>query len=81
MEQVPDTRVQLGVTFPTVVFEDVNVTIPEGVFDEAMVSETVAVQVDVPSILTLLGLQETRVEVSCRGGAVTDMSKKAVLVK
>ncbi len=62
--QVPAVvSVQLVPTVPTVVLEDVKLTVPVGVFAAFVVSVTVAVQVDVPPTLMLAGLHATPVEV------------------
>jgi hypothetical protein len=61
--QPPDDKVQLAPTVPTVVSEDVNVTLPVGAFNGVVVSETVTVHVEVPPMLMLLGEQATAVEV------------------
>ena len=62
-EQVPDTKVQLAATVPTVVFEDTKVTVPVGVFEGVVVSVTVATQDEVAPIAILFGLQSTPVKV------------------
>jgi hypothetical protein len=71
-EQLPvESRVQLAPTVPTVVSDELNVTLPDGIFDMEVVSETVAVQVEVPPMLMLAGAQDTEVEVLSRTTAVT----------
>ncbi len=80
-EQVPDTRVQLAATVPTAVFEDTKVTVPVGVFAGVVVSETVAVQVEVAPIPILFGLQTTAVEVlSATRGLTVIVAATLVLV-
>jgi hypothetical protein len=69
--QLPDDRLQLAPTVPTVVSDDVNVTLPVGVFDGVVVSETVTVHVEVPPMLIEDGTQDTEVEVLSRTTAVT----------
>jgi hypothetical protein len=61
--QVPADSVQLAATVPTVLSEDVKLTVPVGVFAAVVVSVTVAVQVEVLAMLMLAGLHETPVEV------------------
>jgi hypothetical protein len=62
--QVPETRLQLAATVPTVVSDEVKVTVPVGVFEGVVVSETVAVQVEVPPMPMLVDAQDTTVDVS-----------------
>ncbi len=62
--QLPDTRVQLAATVPTAVLDDVKLTVPVGVFAGVGMSETVAVQVEVPPMLIEAGAQDTTVKVS-----------------
>jgi hypothetical protein len=69
--QVPDTSVQLAPTVPTVVSDDVKVTVPVGVFEGVVVSETVAVQVEVPPMPMLVDAQDTTVEVLSKAAADT----------
>jgi hypothetical protein len=70
--QLPDDeRTQLALTVPTLESDEVNVTLPVGVFDGVVVSETVAVHVEVPPMLMLAGAQDTTVEVLSRTTAVT----------
>ena len=45
--QLPDTRVQLAPIVATAVFDEVKLTVPVGVLDGFVVSETVAVTVAV----------------------------------
>ena len=63
--QLPDTRGQLAAlrTPPVVPADNVKVTVPVGVREGVVVSETVAVQVEVAPIAILFGLQTTPVEV------------------
>ena len=61
--QLPDTKVQLAATVPTAVFDDVKLTVPVGVFAGVVVSETVAIQVEVPPGRIVLGAQATDVAV------------------
>jgi hypothetical protein len=56
------SKVQLVLTVPTAVFDETNVTVPVGVIEVVVVSTTVAVQVDVPAIPMVLGLQLTLVD-------------------
>jgi len=67
--QVPPNNVQLAPTVPTELSEDVKLTEPDGVLAGFVVSETVAVQVEVPPMLIEEGAQEATVEVlsSCAG--------------
>jgi hypothetical protein len=69
--QLPDDRVQLAPTVPTVVSDEVKITVPDGVFVGVVVSETVAAQVEVPPMLIEDGVQDTEVEVLSRGAGVT----------
>jgi hypothetical protein len=62
-EQLPDTSVQLAPTVKTAVLDETKLTVPVGVFDGFVVSVTVAVQVDVPPMIIVAGLQATAVEV------------------
>src|SRR5438093_10150181 len=66
---VVSSRVQLVSAVPVVVLYNVKLTVPDGVFAGVVVSETVAVQVDVPPMLIDAGAQTTVVEVlsSCPG--------------
>ena len=51
-------KVQLEAIVPTPGFDDVKLTVPVGVFEALVVSGTVAVQVDAPPIVRVLGLHE-----------------------
>jgi hypothetical protein len=53
--QVPDAKVQLAPTVPTLVSDEVNVTVPLGVFAEVVVSETATEQEPVRPAVTELG--------------------------
>ena len=76
--QVPDTpRAQLAPTVPTAVFDDVKLTVPDGVFAALVVSVTVAVQVDVPPMLIGVA-HETAVDVLSNGVGVTVIVFEAV---
>ncbi len=61
--QLPDNNVQLALTVPTAVLDDTKLTEPVGVFAGVVVSETLAVQVEVAPGTIVLGLQTTLVEV------------------
>lgn len=61
--QLPDVRVQLAVTVPTVVSDEVKATMPDGAFAGVVVSDTVAVQLEEPPAVMLAGVQVTEVEV------------------
>jgi hypothetical protein len=61
--QLPDAKVQLAPTVPTVVSDEVKLTEPDGTFDGVVVSPTVTVHVEVPPRATMDGLHETLVEV------------------
>ena len=65
--QLPDTKVQLAATVPIALFDDTKFTVPVGVFAGIVVSVTTAVQVEVPPMLMLLGLQATAVDVLSSG--------------
>ena len=71
-EQLPDVRPQLAALRepPVVPADNVKVTVPVGVFDGVVMSETVAVQVDAWLITTGL-LQLTAVDVLSFTGCVT----------
>ncbi len=73
-EQLPDTNVQLASTVPTEVSEDVKLTVPDGVLARFVVSETVAVQVEVAPMLIEAGAQETTVDVLSSWAALTVIS-------
>jgi hypothetical protein len=51
-------KVQLEAMVPTPGFDDVKLTVPVGVFEALVVSGTVAVQIDAPPIVSVLGLHE-----------------------
>jgi hypothetical protein len=72
-EQLPEDNVQLAPIVPAAVFDDVKLTVPVGVLAELDVSVTVAVQVAPPGRMTVLGLQDTLVDVLSLTGAVTVM--------
>jgi len=76
--QLPDTRVQLAATVPTAVFDDVKLTVPVGVFAGVVVSETLAVHVDVPPMLIDAGAQDTAVKVLSNGTGLTVIVFEAV---
>ena len=69
--QCPDDSVQLIVTVPTAVFDEVKPTAPVGVLEAVVVSVTVAVHVDVPAGATEAELHETAVEVLSFDDVVT----------
>jgi hypothetical protein len=62
-EQLPEDNVQLAPTVTIPVFDDVKLTVPVGVLDGVVVSATVAMQLEVPPMLTVLGLHDTVVVV------------------
>jgi len=64
-------KVQLAPTVPTAVLDDMNDTVPVGLFAGTVESVTVAVQVDVPVGTIVEGLQETAVAVTSRAVLVT----------
>jgi len=61
--QLPPDNVQLASTVPTVVSDEVKLTLPDGVFAGVVVSETVTVQEPVRPTVTEAA-QDTEVEVS-----------------
>ena len=61
---LPFDKVQLEAMVPTPALDDVKLTVPVGVFEALVVSGTVAVQVDAPPIVRVLGLHETLEEVA-----------------
>jgi hypothetical protein len=61
--QLPALKMQLAATVPTAVFDDVNVTLPVAVREAVVVSDTVAVHVEVPPMLMEARLQTTAVDV------------------
>jgi hypothetical protein len=70
--QVPvESSVQLASTVPTVVSDEVKLTLPVGVFATLVVSVTVTVQVEVVPTGIEEGLQLTPVEVLSSAGGVT----------
>ena len=75
----PEARVQLALTVPTAVFDDVKVKVPVGVLEGVVPSLTVAVQVEVPPGRIGLGLQATVVAVVSLPVTVT-VTVAAVLV-
>ena len=62
---------QLAPTAPTVVSEDVKLTLPDGTFAALVVSVTETVQVEVEPMLMDAGEQDTAVEVLSRDVTVT----------
>ncbi len=60
---LPDDKMQLAPTVPTVVSDDVKLTVPVGVLDAVVVSVTVTVQVEVAPGRIVLGLHATLVDV------------------
>jgi hypothetical protein len=63
-EQLPvKSRVQLAPTVPTVVSDEVKLTVPDGIFDGVVVSDTLTVQEPVRPIVTEAE-QDTAVEVA-----------------
>ncbi len=60
---LPDSRVQLGATVPTAMFDDVKLTEPVGLLEAVVVSVTVTAQVDVAVGRIVLGVQITAVDV------------------
>ena len=54
--QVPADRVQLAATVPAEGFDEVKLTVPVGVFEEVVVSGTVAIQFDLLPEVIVLGL-------------------------
>jgi len=76
---VPEARVQLGLTVPTAVFDDVKVTVPVDVLEGVVPSLTVAAQVEVPPGRIGVGLQATVVAVVSLPVTVT-VTVAAVLV-
>src|SRR2546427_11233058 len=61
--QLPPDNMQLASTVPTVVSDEVKLTLPDGVFAGVVVSETVTVQEPVRPTVTEAA-QDTEVEVS-----------------
>ena len=70
--QLPPDNVQLASTVPTVVSDEVKLTLPDGVFAGVVVSETVTVQEPVRPTVNEEE-QETVVEVMSNAGADTVM--------
>jgi len=66
-----EPRVQPAPTVPTAVFDDAKFTVPDGVLDVELRSETVAVQVEVWPTEMRLGAQTTSVDVLSLTGATT----------
>jgi len=66
-----EPRVQLAPTVPTAVFDDAKLTVPDGILDVELRSETVAVQVEVWPTEMRLGAQTTSVDVLSLTGATT----------
>lgn len=69
--QLPEVRLQLLLTVPTRVLDEVKVTEPVGTLDGFVVSATVVVHVDVPPGAIVVGAHETVVEVLSLPWAVT----------
>ncbi len=72
-------NVQLAPAVPTPAFDETKLTLPVGALAAIVVSATVAVQVEVPDGIIVLGLQATPVDVLSFPVAVTVMVA-AVLV-
>src|SRR6266571_9386505 len=77
-EQLPEDRVQLELTMPTAVFDEVKLTGPEGVVGLAEVSVTVAVHVEVWLTLIDARLQTMLVLVVWRGSTDSSMDAEPV---
>ena len=73
------SRVQLAPTVPTVVSDDVKLTLPDGIFEAVVVSVTATEQDEVPVGTMEAGVQLTLVEVLSCEETVTAMAA-AVLV-
>lgn len=69
--QLPPIRVQLASTVPTLVLEEMKLTVPDGMFAEVVVSETVAVQVETAPMLIVAGTQDTDTEVLSNTAVLT----------
>lgn len=69
--QLPPTREQLDPTVPTLVSEEMKLTVPDGTFAVVVVSETVAVQVETAPMLIDAGAQDTDVEVLSNTAVLT----------
>lgn len=61
--QLPPTSEQLAAAVPTAVFDEVKLTVPDGILAEVVVSETVAVHDEVAPIAMLAGAHDTDVDV------------------
>ena len=77
-EQLPEDRVQLELTMPTAVFDEVKLTGPVGVVGLAEVSVTVAVHVEVWLTLIDAGLHTMLVLVVWRGSTDSSMDAEPV---
>ena len=81
-EQLPvESRVQLAPTVPTVVSDEVKLTLPDGIFEAVVVSVTATEQDEVPVGTMEAGVQLTLVEVlSCEETVTVTAAAVLVLV-
>ena len=73
-------KAQLAPTVPTLVFEETKLTLPVGELVGVVVSATVAVQVEVPVGMIVLGLQATPVVVLSLPVTVTVMVAEVLVL-
>lgn len=71
---------QLAATVPTAVFDETKLTLPVGALAGVVVSATVAVQVEIPVGMIVLGLQATLVDVLSFPVTVTVMAAEVLVL-